>query len=69
MLAKADMTDFAINEPVDLVLCLCDSLNYVTNPKKVLRTFKNVYQSLKETELLYLISPSLYKVNHTFLRL
>ena len=67
MLAKADMTDFAINEPVDLVLCLCDSLNYVTNPKKVLRTFKNVHQALKRNGTFIFDVHSLHKVNHTFL--
>ena len=34
------MTDFKTDKAVDLILCLCDSINYVLSKKKVFQTFK-----------------------------
>ena len=44
MLGRVDMTDFKTDKAVDLILCLCDSINYVLSKKKVFQTFKNVYE-------------------------
>ncbi|MCD7839131.1 MAG: class I SAM-dependent methyltransferase, partial [Erysipelotrichaceae bacterium] len=48
ILQRVDMTDFTTNREVDLILCLCDSLNYLLEEKQIIQTFKNVYASLKK---------------------
>ncbi|WRK54946.1 class I SAM-dependent methyltransferase [Coprobacillaceae bacterium CR2/5/TPMF4] len=63
LLGRIDMTDFETNQAVDLVLCLCDSLNYVLSKKKVLKTFKNVYDSLKYNGAFIFDVNSLYKTD------
>ena len=35
MLSRIDMCDFAVDSQLDLILCLCDSLNYVIDLKNV----------------------------------
>ena len=47
LLGRIDMADFKVDRPVDLVLCLCDSINYLVNTKQVEQTFDNVYEALK----------------------
>lgn len=39
-----DMTKFVAAKPLDFVVCMCDGINYVKEPKKV---FKSVYAALK----------------------
>lgn len=63
LLGRIDMTDFETNQAVDLVLCLCDSLNYVLSKKKVLKTFENVYDSLKYNGTFIFDVNSLYKTD------
>ena len=63
MLQRVDMTDFSTSYPVDLILCLCDSLNYVLSSRSVYQTFKNVYASLKENGTFIFDVNSLYKMN------
>ncbi len=50
-LATADMTSFVMNKPVDLVLCACDGINYLTELSQVDKTFANVHKNLKENGL------------------
>ena len=64
MLGRVDMTDFKSNRAVDLILCLCDSINYVLSKKKVLQTFKNVYESLKYNGTFIFDVDSLYKMDY-----
>lgn len=64
MLQKVDMTDFSTSYPVDLILCACDSLNYVLDEQKVKDTFKNVYVSLTDEGTFIFDVNSLYKMNH-----
>lgn len=66
MLGRVDMTDFQINEPVDLVLCLCDSINYIQSRKKVQNVFNNVYNALSEHGTFIFDAHSLHKINTTF---
>ncbi len=66
MLGKIDMCDFVINEPVDLILCMCDSLNYILTKNKVLKVFKNVYTALKDDGTFIFDVHSLHKVDVTF---
>lgn len=66
MLGKIDMCDFVINEPVDLILCMCDSLNYILTKNKVLKVFKNAYTALKDDGTFIFDVHSLHKVDVTF---
>ncbi len=63
MMQRVDMTDFMTSYPVDLILCLCDSLNYVLNEEDIKKTFINVYNSLKEDGTFIFDVDSLYKMN------
>lgn len=62
MLGRVDMTDFKTDRAVDLIICLCDSINYVLSKKKVRQTFKNVYESLKYNGTFIFDANSLYKI-------
>ena len=42
-----DMSKLALPQPADAVICCLDSLNYVTRPAAVRRTFKRVHDALK----------------------
>lgn len=63
MLQRVDMTDFQTSHKVDLILCLCDSINYVLSQKKIIRTFKNVYESLKKNGTFIFDIDTLYKTD------
>lgn len=41
-----DMAQFTLLEPVDAVICCLDSVNYVTHPQRLRRTFARVYRHL-----------------------
>ena len=64
LLQKVDMRDFSTSYPVDLILCLCDSLNYLLEPQDILDTFINVYHSLKHDGTFIFDIDSLYKMNN-----
>ena len=64
ILQRIDMSDFSTSHQVDLILCLCDSINYVLSKKKVLQTFKNVYESLKYNGTFIFDVDSLYKMDY-----
>ncbi|MCD7894148.1 MAG: class I SAM-dependent methyltransferase [Erysipelotrichaceae bacterium] len=64
ILQRVDMTDFTTNREVDLILCLCDSINYLLDKCDIKQTFKNVYASLKQEGTFIFDVDSLYKVNH-----
>lgn len=42
-----DMSRLILPEPVDAAVCCLDSINYLTKPAAVQRTFRRVYQALK----------------------
>ncbi|MCD7809374.1 MAG: class I SAM-dependent methyltransferase [Erysipelotrichaceae bacterium] len=63
-LQRVDMTDFSTDREVDLILCLCDSLNYLLEEKQIIQTFKNVNASLKDNGTFIFDIDSLYKMNH-----
>ena len=48
MLQRVDMSDFSTSHSVDLILCLCDSINYLIDVEDVLKTFYHVFHSLKD---------------------
>lgn len=64
MLSRIDMCDFAVDTKLDLILCLCDSLNYVTNIKDVEQTFINVYRSLDAKGTFIFDVDSMYKMEN-----
>lgn len=64
MLSRIDMCDFAVDTKLDLILCLCDSLNYVTNIKDVEQTFINVYRSLDSKGTFIFDVDSMYKMEN-----
>ncbi len=64
--ALVDMTDFSTNSPVDLILCLCDSLNYIKDEKQVREVFMHVYDALQDQGTFIFDVHSIYKINHIF---
>ena len=44
---EADMRSFELKEPVDAVICVFDSLNYLAEPDDVQATFASVHRALK----------------------
>lgn len=62
MLSRVDMCDFAVDTKLDLILCLCDSLNYVTNLKDVENVFQNTYDALKKDGIFIFDIDSMYKM-------
>ncbi|WP_281677543.1 class I SAM-dependent DNA methyltransferase [Eggerthia catenaformis] len=60
---QADMIDFQVTHPVDCVLCLCDSLNYIIDKNDIIKVFSNVYQALKPKGIFIFDINSMYKCN------
>ena len=56
------MQALELPEPVDLVVCCLDSLNYVTDPADCRETFRRVYDSLKPGGLFVFDINSAYKL-------
>ncbi|UTY38763.1 class I SAM-dependent methyltransferase [Allocoprobacillus halotolerans] len=63
VLQRVDMSDFTLSRPVDLILCLCDSMNYLLEPQQIIQTFQNVFQSLNNQGTFIFDIDSLYKMN------
>ena len=63
ILQRVDMCDFETSRPVDLILCLCDSINYLLEPHQIMQTFQNVFRSLKAGGTFIFDIDSLYKMN------
>jgi len=61
-----DMCHINLSSKFDCILCLCDSLNYVTTIDEVEKTFLSVYSHLNQDGYFIFDVHSLYKVNHTF---
>ena len=62
MLSRIDMCDFAVDSQLDLILCLCDSLNYVIDLKNVKQVFENTYNALKKSGSFIFDIDSMYKM-------
>lgn len=63
LLQRVDMRDFSTSHSVDLILCLCDSINYLLDSKDIIQTFQNVYSSLKNHGTFIFDIDSLYKMD------
>ncbi|MEO0166430.1 MAG: class I SAM-dependent methyltransferase [candidate division WOR-3 bacterium] len=46
-LLKGDLRNFSLPEPVPIITCLYDSLNYLLTPEELFNCFKSVYTNLK----------------------
>ncbi|MEG0591841.1 MAG: class I SAM-dependent methyltransferase [Coprobacillus sp.] len=64
LLQRVDMSDFSTSRQVDLVLCLCDSLNYLLDIELIKKTFLNVFSALKEDGVFIFDVHSLYKTDY-----
>lgn len=63
MLQRVDMSDFSLSHQVDLILCLCDSINYLVDSQLIIKTFHNVFESLDDKGTFIFDVNSLYKMN------
>lgn len=66
-----DMTEFNLNKKYDAILCLCDSMNYITKDEDLVRVFKNAYSHLNDDGVFIFDINSYYKLkniigNNTF---
>lgn len=43
-----DMRDFSLHKPADVVLCICDSMNYLLREEDLLAAFGSVYENLDD---------------------
>ena len=60
-LINAKMQDFMLEKPVDAAICCLDSINHLTDEKDVLKTFKNVYNSLNDSGVFIFDVNTVYK--------
>jgi len=65
-LYQQDMREFISPEPMDSIVCFCDSLNYVTESEGIVQTFEQVYQALKAGGVFLFDVHSLYKIKEVF---
>jgi SAM-dependent methyltransferase len=61
-----DMREFVLPYKVDAVTCFCDSINYLTEPADVQRTFRQVYNSLEQGGVFLFDVHSLHKIRDIF---
>ena len=47
-LLNQNMVDFKFSESFNAVISICDSINYITDKKDLIKTFKNVWNHLGE---------------------
>lgn len=62
----ADMLTYQPNKTYDLVLCVCDSLNYILGFQNQVQILKNVYQYLNNNGTFIFDIHSQYKINELF---
>ncbi len=59
-----NMIDFHLNGKYDLILCACDSINYILNYKDLQKVFVNVYNHLNHGGLFIFDINSYYKLSN-----
>lgn len=64
---QSDMQKFQSERYFDVVLCLCDSLNYVLGFENQVQVLKNCFNHLQPNGILIFDIHSQEKINHTFL--
>ncbi|HEY8363092.1 MAG TPA: methyltransferase domain-containing protein [Tissierellaceae bacterium] len=70
-LIRQDMVNFKFSETFDAVVSVCDSINYITDEKDLLKTFRNVWNHLEDGGIFIFDINSYYKLkdvigNNTF---
>ncbi len=63
-LINAKMQDFALSEGVEGCICCLDSINHITDYNDVIRTLKNVYDSLTDGGIFIFDVNTIYKHNN-----
>lgn len=59
-----DMTNIGISGEFGIILCLCDSINYITSDDDLADTFKWAYNHMKSDGIFIFDINSSYKLNH-----
>lgn len=59
-----DMNDIKIDSKFGIILCLCDSINYITSNEELLNLFKWVFSHLKPGGVFIFDINSAYKLRH-----
>lgn len=70
-LLNQDMMEFSINKEFDMIISVCDSINYIIDYSELIKTFDNVYSHLKPGGIFIFDVNSYYKLkniigNNTF---
>jgi len=60
-LINAKMQELELTEPADACICCLDSINHLTDDTDVLKTFQNVYNSIKDSGLFIFDVNTVYK--------
>lgn len=61
-----DMRELVSSELMDSIVCFCDSLNYVTDPRGIYQTFEQVYRYLRPGGVFLFDVHSVYKIREVF---
>ncbi len=64
---QMDMTNLEEMETFDLITIFCDSINYLTTPLAVQKTFQGVYDLLDDRGYFLFDTHSIHKIEHVFL--
>ena len=59
-----DMADLTLHRPVDAIVCTCDGVNYLDDPKRLTAFFAAAYRSLLPGGKLLFDISSAYKLEH-----
>ncbi len=58
----ADMTEFVLEKPCDVALCVCDGVNYLTDEQKLQTFFRQVHDNLSDQGCFLFDISSAYKI-------
>ncbi|EOD00906.1 class I SAM-dependent DNA methyltransferase [Caldisalinibacter kiritimatiensis] len=59
-----DMTEFKLKDKFDVIVSICDSINYITDLKNLHKVFSNVYEHLNEGGIFIFDINSYYKLKN-----
>ncbi len=59
-----DMVDFHLNKKFNAIVCICDSINYITEYNDVKKTFNNVYNHLDDNGIFIFDINSYHKIKN-----
>ena len=63
-LLKQDMVNYKIGKEFDMVISVCDSINYITDYSELIKTFDNVYSHLRPEGVFIFDVNSHYKLKN-----